>query len=153
MPVIALRPAVSEDLAAFAAMEADADTAGYIIPYPLQRHREEFARPEILYLAIHTEDALLGFILLALDLDGTSVECRRIVVAAKGAGTGQAALAALEGYCLKTLGRKRLWLDVFEHNQRARHVYEKLGYTLCGRDQYEGKTLLLYEKRLDIRPP
>src|SRR6266542_3613187 len=44
------------------------------------------------------------------------------------------------------LSRGRVWLDVFETNKRARHVYEQCGYCTFGSFEHEGKTLLLYEK-------
>jgi RimJ/RimL family protein N-acetyltransferase len=46
------------------------------------------------------------------------------------------------------MGRRRIWLDVFEHNARGRHVYEKLGYRRFDSGELDGKPLLLYEKQL-----
>lgn len=42
-------------------------------------------------------------------------------------GLGQAALNALCDYCRKA-GLEKLSLHVFAHNQRAMHVYQKLGF-------------------------
>jgi RimJ/RimL family protein N-acetyltransferase len=36
--------------------------------------------------------------------------------------------AAIEDYVFRTLKAHRLWLDVFETNTRAIHVYESLGF-------------------------
>ena len=90
-----------------------------------------------------------GFIILALDPDGKSVEFRRIVVSAKGRGVGQTAISEMEKFCKSELRRERVWLDVFEYNRRGRHIYEKLGYRQYGSIAHEsGKLLLLYEKDL-----
>jgi len=49
-------------------------------------------------------------------------------------------------FCTMKLGVVRIWLDVFEHNQRARHVYTQLGYEVFGRKTIDGRVLLLMEK-------
>ena len=50
--------------------------------------------------------------------------------------------------CRSEFGRLRVWLDVFETNLRARHVYEQCGYQRFGESEHEGRRLLLYEKVL-----
>jgi RimJ/RimL family protein N-acetyltransferase len=56
----------------------------------------------------------------------------RIVVTDKGKGYGRAAVDAIKRYTFDTLSAHRLWLDVKEHNTRARAVYEKEDF------RYEG---------------
>jgi RimJ/RimL family protein N-acetyltransferase len=120
--MIELRESISEDIPAFIEMEKDADTSGFILPYSLERHRSELTKPAIVYLSILSAGELTGFFILALDPDNTSVEFRRIVVAQKGIGLGQAAIHAMEDYCRERLGRSRIWLDVFDFNQRGQHI-------------------------------
>ncbi len=91
---------------------------------------------------------LAGFFILGLVEDKKSVEFRRIVVATKGQGIGQTAIGLMERFCRATLGRTRIWLDVFESNARSRHIYEKLGYRKCGQQAHADKTLIVYEKLL-----
>lgn len=146
--MIELRRARRDELATFRDMEQDAATADMILPYSLSRHRREFDRAEIIYLAICKPDRLAGFCILAPDPDGDSIEFRRIVVAHKAAGTGQRAIALMETYCRDELGRKRIWLDVFAHNRRAQHIYRKLGYRQTGSGQVDGKALLYYAKSI-----
>lgn len=147
-PEIELRRARREELATFVEMEQDEATADMILPWSLQRHRQAFDRPDIVYLAIHAVDRLAGFFILALDADGASVEFRRIVVADKNAGTGQRAIGLMENYCRDQLGRRRIWLDVFEHNRRGQHVYRKLGYRETGSGEIDGKKLLYFAKSI-----
>jgi len=146
--MVAVREAEFGELSRFFEMEKMEDTAKFIIPYNLEEHRTKFNQQDIIYLSIISEERLAGFIVLLLGADGLSVEFRRIVVSIKGKGIGQAALEAMENYCRAKLGRKRVWLDVFEFNERGRYIYEKRGYIQFNRGEYEGKPLLYYEKAL-----
>ena len=144
-----LREARRAELADFVAMERQADTAGFILPAALADHQAAFDRGDVIYLAIDDHDALAGFILLAPEGDGDSVEFRRIVVCDKGRGAGQRAIRLLDDWCREQLRCRRIWLDVFEFNARARHVYEKLGYRRFDTRDLDGKVLCFYEKSLD----
>ena len=139
-----------DDLSQFAEMEQEAGTSEFVIPYSLNEHQNQFSEPHVIYLRITDDNVIVGFFILALEADGCSVEFRRIVVSDKGKGIGQAAIRQMEVYCRYELQRSRIWLDVFEHNQRGRHIYEKLGYIQYGKGEFIGKLLLLYEKRLSI---
>ena len=149
---IEVRQAHSEELASFHAMEQEAEAREYITTYSLAQHRHEFRRAQIHYLAIVRDSELAGFFILALEQDTDSIEFRRIVVASKGCGTGQRAIAAMENYCRQQLKCKRIWLDVFASNRRGRHVYEKLGYQLFDRGELDGRDLLYLHKHLDMTP-
>ena len=47
------------------------------------------------------------------------------------------------------LGRARIWLDVFDDNERARRAYEASGYRFVGTGRYpDGRALLFYDKVL-----
>ncbi|NEQ52512.1 MAG: GNAT family N-acetyltransferase [Leptolyngbya sp. SIO3F4] len=144
--MISIRKALPAEILSFANMETVQGTAEFIIPYTLSKHYVEFSKPNVHYLSIIGNKDLAGFIMLVLDPDKVSVEFRRIVVATKGIGTGQAAITAMENYCQVHLKRQRIWLDVFEFNQRGRHIYEKLGYSRFNQGNYQGKALILYEK-------
>ncbi|MEM9482540.1 MAG: GNAT family N-acetyltransferase [Cyanobacteria bacterium P01_F01_bin.116] len=146
--MITIRKALPAELLSFADMETIQGTAEFIIPYALAKHYAELSKPDVQYLAILAEKKLVGFMILVLDPDGVSVEFRRIVVATKGKGIGQAVIASIEDYCKQQLARQRIWLDVFEFNQRGRYIYEKLGYEQFGQGEHRGQVLLLYEKAL-----
>ena len=55
----------------------------------------------------------------------------------------------MEEYCRERLGRSRIWLDVFEFNQRGQHIYQKLGYRRFDQGEVEGKVLFFYDKLLN----
>ena len=141
---VTLRKTTVEELAAICAME-QGEAREFIIPYPLERHLKEFQAGTTLYRSIWRSDRLVGFVILALDPDGRSVEFRRIVVSERGRGIGSHVVRLVQDLCRRELGRERIWLDVFETNTRARHVYEKCGYRRFGTSRYEDRKLLLYE--------
>ena len=141
---ITLRDTACRELALIAEME-QGEAYSFVIPYSLPRHQDEFEKPAIVYKSIYRDDKIIGFVILALDPDGRSVEFRRIVVSVPGYGYGKRVVEMVRELSKTEFGRKRVWLDVFETNKRARHVYEQCGYQLWGKSEHEGRTLLLYE--------
>ena len=150
MVQVTIERAKLDDLSQFTEMEQEAEASRFITPYSLEQHQNEFSEPHVIYLRITNDDVLVGFFILELDGDRRSVEFRRIVVSGKGKEKriGQAAIRQMGVFCRDELRRSRIWLDVLEHNQRGRHVYEKLGYKRYGKSDFKRKPLLLYEKRL-----
>jgi RimJ/RimL family protein N-acetyltransferase len=146
--MITVERATLENAPVFATLEQGVDTRDYIAAYSEAEHREKLTDPNVVYLRILARGDLVGFFILALDPDGNSIEFRRVVVAADRRGIGQAAITAMERFCRAELDRRRIWLDVFEHNHRGRHIYEKLGYQLFGHGSHGGRPLLLYQKSL-----
>ena len=49
-----------------------------------------------------------------------------------GHGYGSYALRALVAFGFGELRLERIWLDVYDYNDRARHVYERVGFILEG---------------------
>ena len=148
MVTVKLRKSRAEELQYFSELEADADTRDHITPYSLQQHQSEFASSNCVYLSICADRELAGFFILALEADNQSVEFRRIVIARKGHGVGQAAIRALEAWCIEVLQRRRIWLDVFASNLRARQVYAKLGYQQFDSTVLDGRPLLYLQKNI-----
>jgi RimJ/RimL family protein N-acetyltransferase len=153
--VVVLRAMGESELELAHAMSVGRDTQAYIVPYSLERHRSEYAKKEVVYLTIaeaepRSDDVrMAGYFILVREPDGDSVECRRIVVDRKNQGFGKRAMRLLDRYCREVLGRRRIWLDVYEFNARGRRVYESCGYRLVKHGEQDGKTLLFYEKLLD----
>jgi ribosomal protein S18 acetylase RimI-like enzyme len=52
---------------------------------------------------------------------------KRIAVTQPAVGFGVPFLRAVIGWVFESTAAPRLWLDVFVHNARARHVYRKVG--------------------------
>jgi len=144
-----IEKAIFDDLSQFAAMEKETGTCEFIDPYPHFEHQSKFSDPTFVYLRITNDGVIVGFFILVFDSDGYSIEFRRMVVSEKDKGIGQAAMRQMEAFCRDELGRSRIWLDVFADNQKARHIYEKLGFVRFGESEFIEKQLLLYEKRID----
>jgi len=138
-----------QQLPMIAQMEQDEDTRGSIIPYSLERHRREHAKSEIFYKSIYTpKRRLIGFLILACAPDSQGVEFRRIVIQQKGQGYGKQAVRLIDRICAEELGRKEVWLDVFEDNDRARHIYESSGYEPTSQTEHQGRALRVYRKTI-----
>ena len=75
----------------------------------------------------------VGFVILAgLQSEHRNIEFMRIVITEKGKGYGRAAVRRIKRHAFEELAAHRLWLDVKEHNTRARTLYEREGF------RYEG---------------
>jgi len=144
--MIELIAARKQDLSTFIEMESAADTSQFIMSYSLEQHQIEMKNSNVIYLSIMNQDDISGFIILSSDNDFKDIEFRRIVVASKGKGVGQLAIKAMEQYCAAILKANRIWLDVFETNNRGQHIYQKLGYKVFSSEQIKGISLLYMEK-------
>jgi diamine N-acetyltransferase len=114
-----------EDLSQIVNMEVDKDTKIFIKPYSYERHKQVIEDPDEEHLKIiNQNETILGFIILAgLENPDKILEFRRIVVLHKGKGTGRKAIKELKKYCFEKLNCKKLWLDVYHFNLRAKNLY------------------------------
>ena len=145
--VITIDDTRQDEIPAIVAMESHEDAAEFVTQFPAERHKRDLRDPGVVYKSIYDERCvLIGFIILVLDPDGSSIELRRIVVKPKGKGYGQRAMALIDHICRDEIGRHRIWLDVFEFNPRAMRAYELSGYRQFGTGELDGKRLLLFEK-------
>jgi RimJ/RimL family protein N-acetyltransferase len=144
--MIELRKSVESEINTIMEFENSADVSEFIVPTTLEKHRTDMLKPEITYLSIVDEDSLLGYIILAIEDDLTSIEFRRIVIDSKGQGVGQVAIREMEHYCKNNLKAKRIWLDVFDANKRGKHIYNKLGYRQFKVGELNGQSLLYMDK-------
>jgi len=129
--MVQLRRARPDEFQRFADWEIDEAVSPFVNHDTAEDHAARAAQAAATYFAIEREGLIDGFVILMLDPDGRSVEVRRVVVATRDLGTGQAALAEVLRYCRDVLNRRRVWLDVNIHNARAQHVYKKLGFEFC----------------------
>ncbi len=112
-------------------IEQEEDNHPYILPYSPERLLHVIEHPDeqciIVKAKLHHE--MVGFIILAgLQNPHLSLEFRRIVISEKGKGFGRACLRLVKRYCFEELGFHRLWLDVFEYNERALYLYKSEGF-------------------------
>ena len=123
-------------------MELQPHAVPFVTATDLTEHAERLLDPACVYLSVE------NYLILNLDPDGTSIEFRRIVIDAGARGIGQPVIRHMESFCRSELGASRVWLDVYHDNERARHVYEKLGFSRFREQNFGGRLLIYYQKRL-----
>jgi RimJ/RimL family protein N-acetyltransferase len=139
-----------EDLEKFIVLDKQKDVYEFIIRYSLDEYIEFFNDSRIIYLTIFDDRIVFAvYIILAVEDNNKSVEFKRIVIDEKKRGIGQTTIKLMEKFCNEELIVRRIWLDVFEHNKKGMHVYQKLGYSKFKEEEYEGKNLLFFEKLLE----
>ena len=157
MSAVRLAPARAEDAHAIAELEHRPENAPLVWARSAAEHRELMTDPDVRYLRIEDDaGAFIGFVqLTGLSEASGSVRLRRIVMDTPGRGLGRPAMLALCALIFGEWGMERVWLDVFEDNARARHVYESLGFRETGyshppgRPRRDGATALLI--RMELR--
>ncbi len=125
-----LRHASPQDIPAIADLERMPAFRSFVGNWSLEEHYEKMAGSDCRYLVAEPESGeMAGFaILRGLSSPHRSIRLQRIVVAQPGQGVGRFMLTGILDYVFRELRAHRLWLDVFETNLRAQHVYESLGF-------------------------
>ena len=152
MKKVLLQPTKRHELQTISTYEAEQGTAEYVLSYSEEQHLKAFSAEHSHYLTIFHDDQMCGFIIYVRE-EKHAIELRRIVVSKKGEGLGTLALQAFEKFCATSCGAARIWLDVFERNARARHVYRKHGFNEFGVSEHSGARLVLMEKYLSHPAP
>jgi diamine N-acetyltransferase len=131
---IALRPTTPRDVSFVLRAERHPDNRPFIIAWSREQHTAALADPDLGHSIIEDSSGKrAGFAILAgLTNPHGSVELRRIVVTVKRKGIGRAALRALEHIAFHRRRAHRLWLDLKQHNDRARAFYEAEGFAVEG---------------------
>jgi RimJ/RimL family protein N-acetyltransferase len=129
-----LRLATDTDLPAIIVLERAPLACEFVGQWSEERHRATFAGGDARYYVSETEwgEVQAYVILRGIQETSRSIELKRIVVAVPERGLGRRILKELMRIVFRELGAHRFYLDVFEDNGRARHVYEGLGF------RYEG---------------
>ena len=113
----------------------EADARRWVNVWSREQHREtlRIPLPSTGCRRIPNAGQPLGYaILQGIQNPHGSIEPTRIVVSRPDRGWGKEALRFLIRRCFDELGVHRLWLDVMEHNERARHGYESVGFVREG---------------------
>lgn len=129
-----LRLATPVDIPSILAIERAPFAREFVGQWSEERHRATLTAGDARYYVSETEwGEVHGYVILrGINEDSRAIELKRIVVATPERGLGRSMLKELMRIAFRELGAHRLFLDVFEDNARARHVYESVGF------QYEG---------------
>lgn len=129
-----LRLATPDDVPAILSLERSPLAREFVGQWSEERHCATLAGADARYYLSETESGeVQGYaILRGIGEESRAVELKRIVVAAPQRGIGRRMLTELMRIAFDELGAHRLYLDVYDDNGRARHLYESVGF------QYEG---------------
>jgi len=95
----------------------------------LATHGQRINDPDFEYWLVEQQGSPAGHVILrGIQSANRSVELMRMVISKPGQGLGRMVLEAIVSKVFDELAAHRLWLDVFEHNARARHVYRSVGF-------------------------
>ncbi|HJU56200.1 MAG TPA: GNAT family protein, partial [Pyrinomonadaceae bacterium] len=133
--MIRLRRTAEGDLDFVLAAEGAEDNRRFVSQWTRGQHREAMSHPDLAHLVVESvEDGRsVGYVIMAGLRDANrAVEFRRVVITDKGKGYGREVLRAVKKMAFRELKAHRLWLDVKEHNRRARLLYESEGFVVEG---------------------
>lgn len=128
---IAIRSTTENDLDVVLQIERDPENTAFIAQWLRGRHRDAIHDPAIAHWLVLAEPdwRVVGYlILLELGDRHRNLELTRIVIAEKNKGYGRKALRLVKREAFERFRAHRLWLDVMEHNHRARHLYRSEGF-------------------------
>ena len=124
-----LRRASIQDLPFIVVLEQQFRGLNLVGADDLPTHERRMNDPDWLYWIVEHPDSPAGHVILrGIQSTNHSIELMRIVVSQPGQALGREVLKATTGAVFDELAAHRLWLDVFEHNARARHVYRSVGF-------------------------
>jgi diamine N-acetyltransferase len=130
---IQLRPTHLTDLDFVLAAENHPDNRDFVSQWTRQAHEAAIASPNMGHFIVEAHGEGVGYAIVQdLQDPNQCIGIQRLVITQKGYGYGKAALRLLQKCAFEEWNAHRLWLDVKDYNQRARHVYESVGF------QFEG---------------
>jgi ribosomal protein S18 acetylase RimI-like enzyme len=130
---VQLRSAQKDDIGFIVALEQRPEFSPFINAWPAARHARAMDDADFRYLMFEAEGRTLGYAFLnGLLSPNRAIQLCRIALAEPGRGCGRAACRLIMAEAFERLGAHRLYLDLFEDNARAEHLYRSLGFTLEG---------------------
>ncbi|MGI9545216.1 MAG: GNAT family N-acetyltransferase [Cyclobacteriaceae bacterium] len=125
-----LVPTAPDDLPKVMEWESHPDNSPFIGAFSHERHQQVIADPnERHFKFINGQQNMIGYAIISgFKQDHRYFELRRIAIAEKGKGYGRQALRLIKDYCFSEEACYRLWLDVYDFNQRARQLYLSEGF-------------------------
>ncbi|XEC96599.1 GNAT family N-acetyltransferase [Paenibacillus tarimensis] len=123
------RQTVVCDLDTVLSIENDNENIRYIIPWSKDQHVKTLSDTDKKHIVIEDNKKQVGYIILAgLGSLHDNIELVRITISEKAKGYGKEALNTILKYIFEDHNAHRLWLDVKEYNERAKHIYLSLGF-------------------------
>lgn len=128
-----IRPAGPVDIPAIMAIERTPGFETYVGRSEWAQHEAMMAAADCRYIMLEDEAGPLGFaILQGVGAASGVVYLKRIAISVPGNGLGKQFLAELINRTFIEFHAEKFWLDAFETNARARHVYATCGLHFDG---------------------
>ena len=144
-----LRKADIIELTAIYEFETQDHTKPFLNKKSMADHKREFTEKNTTYLCmVDTSNVILGYFIILKNQSKNSIQLKRILISQDSLGIGQDALTKLEKYCISIMDVKHIWLDVYDDNYRAIHIYKKLGYQLYNTVIQDNRNILYFDKSL-----
>lgn len=125
-----LHPATADDIPAIVALERLPESAKFVGQWSEERHRATLAGGDARYYVGESASGQLSpyAILRGLTESSGSIELKRLVVYPPGQGLGRKILEELLAIAFEEFCVHRAFLDVFDDNPRAFHLYQSAGF-------------------------
>ena len=133
--VVSARPTTEVDLEYVMAAERAPGTAEFVLQWSRPQHLAAMSDVGALHWIIESplQDDPVGFVIICRDAwHGRGFEFKRLVITEKGQGYGRATLRLVKRAMFDRFDAHRLWLEVFDHNDHARRLYESEGFIVEG---------------------
>ncbi|MCD2179057.1 GNAT family N-acetyltransferase [Rhizobium sp. C1] len=123
-----IRPATEADIPAIMDIERTEGFDAYVGRSERAQHEALMAIADTRYIMLEDETGPVGFaILQGAGTANGIVYLKRIAIRSPGKGLGKWFLSELIRLSFEAYGAEKFWLDAFETNERARHVYASCG--------------------------
>lgn len=132
---VILHPTADDDLELVRTLERDPENSPYIRQWSRDRHLRSIEDDNEAHFLIvdGSTGTLKGYaILIGVQDEDDSLQLKRLVIAAKGQGSGRSALKAIKQFAFREVRCHRLWLEVLEGYDSARGLYESEGFQVEG---------------------
>lgn len=132
--IVNLQRTAVHDLEFVLTTEQSEANRAYIGQWSREEHMAALNDPDIMHLTIRdNSDERVGYVIITGLQDLNLTACiKRIAIQSKGLGYGKLSLRMVTDWIFQHTETHRLWLDVRNQNNRAKHVYESSGFTLEG---------------------
>ena len=141
-----LKKAKEDDLKTFYTISFQKHIGKNLNTKSLEQFENEYKDEATTFLSVMRGESIAGYIILVEETE--TVQLKRIVIDENHLGLGSEVMLLVEEYCLRRLGKDRLWLDVYTDNARAVHLYEKLGYVRDNEGMENHREVLFYRKNI-----
>ncbi|SCY90880.1 GNAT family N-acetyltransferase [Alkaliphilus peptidifermentans] len=112
-------------------VQQDEENRRFVYLWSKERHLESIEMEDELHLVIRSNkhEGIIGYIIISgLSNQHDVIEFDRIALRERGKGYGRKSVRLIKTLCFENLKCNRLWLDVFDYNEKAYRLYKSEGF-------------------------